>query len=67
MEDHSPKIVTTIEPNEDVEEVPEELEPVPEESILKAKKPRSKAQMDAFSKCQARRRELIQKKRHTRR
>ena len=62
METNSPNIEANIEHNEDVEQMVEEPEPFPEKSILKARKPRSKAHIDAFSKCQARRREIIQNK-----
>ena len=58
MEEHSPNIVATVEDIEDNEDVMAEPEPVPEKSMLKAKpkKPRSKAQKDAFARCQAARR-----------
>ena len=55
MEEHSPKIVSTIEDNEEVVDQVTELETVPEKSILKSKpkKPRSQKQQIAFARCQA--------------
>jgi hypothetical protein len=58
MEDHSPNIVATIEPVEEVEDQVAEPEEVPEHSILKPKpkKPRTQAQKVSFARCQAARR-----------
>ena len=51
MEEHSPNIVANVEDKEDNENLTE-TEPVPEHSILKPKpkKPRSRAQQDAFAR-----------------
>ena len=58
MEEHSPNIEATVEHIEDNEDIVAEPEPVPEHSILKPKpkRPRSRAQNEAFARCQAARR-----------
>ena len=56
MEENSPNIVATVEQNEEDVGAPE---PVPEKSILKAKKTRSAKQIAAFSKCQRARRDKL--------